>query len=99
MERLDGNAIAGMLSELFVPEMTVARCRCGVCGRIEPLGAGHVYAHPLAPGVVLRCCHCENALLVVVRGGGRWRIAAVGMTWVEVAEAAPAALARDGLTG
>ena len=86
MEGLDGNAIGGMLGELFVPEMTVARCRCAACGRVEPLGAGHVYAHPLAPGVVLRCVHCDNALLVVVRGGGRWRPTSAGMTWIEIRE-------------
>src|ERR687896_526248 len=40
MERLDGNAIAGMLSELFVPEMTAARCRCATCGRVERLVPG-----------------------------------------------------------
>jgi hypothetical protein len=86
MERLDGNAIAGMLSELFVPEMTTARCRCATCGRIEALGAEHAYAHALSPGVVLRCRHCDNALLVVVRAGGRWRIASAGVAWMEISE-------------
>jgi hypothetical protein len=86
MERVDGNAIAGMLSELFIPEMTEARCRCGTCGRIEPLGAEHVYAHPLSPGVVVRCRHCDNAMMVVVRGGGRWRLASAGVAWMEIRE-------------
>ena len=86
MERVDGNALAGMLGELFVSEMTTARCRCAACGRIEPLGAEHAYAHALAPGVVLRCRHCDNALVVVVRGGGRWRLASTGVTWIEVAD-------------
>jgi hypothetical protein len=84
MERVDGTALAGMLSEVFVHEMTAARCRCGGCGRIEPLGAEHAYAHPQSPGAVLRCKHCHNALLVIVHAGGRWRLAATGLAWVEV---------------
>lgn len=87
MERLDGNALAGLLSELFVPEMTEARCSCAACGRVEPLGAEHAYAHALSPGVVLRCRHCDNALLVIVRGGGRWRIASAGVRWIELRDA------------
>jgi hypothetical protein len=86
MERLDGNAIAGLLGELFVPEMTAARGRCASCGAVEPLGAEHVYAHPLAPGVVVRCAHCDNVLLVLVHRGGRRRLCAIGVTWIEIRE-------------
>ena len=84
MERVDGNALAGMLSELFVPEMTTVRCRCDACGRVEPLGAEHVYAHPQAPGAVLRCLHCDNAMLVIVQADGRWRLGSSGVTWIEI---------------
>ena len=84
MERVDGNALAGMLSELFVPEMTAARCRCDSCGRVEQLGAEHVYAHPQAPGAVLRCMHCDSAMLVIVQTDGTWRLGSAGVTWIEI---------------
>ena len=29
---LDGNAVAGLLQEIFVPEITSAQIECGACG-------------------------------------------------------------------
>ena len=62
---LDGNAIAGLLHEVFAKEMTNAVGTCDGCGASEPIGAVHVYR---GAGVVLRCPHC-NAVLgkIVVR--------------------------------
>lgn len=81
--RLDGNALAGALAELLVPELTAARGRCGGCGAIEALGADHVYAEADAPGAVLRCRHCESVLAVVVRRNGATRFAFGGLVWIE----------------
>ena len=63
--RVDGNAVAGTLGEIFVDDMTIARIACGGCGKIEPIGAEFAYIQ--APGVVLRCRHCEDVLLVLTR--------------------------------
>ena len=49
---LDGNAIAGLLQELFAVEITTAVGTCATCGASEPVGA--VHAHRGA-GIVLRC--------------------------------------------
>ena len=38
---VDGNALAGELSEVFAHEMTVAHIACGSCGAVEQLGADH----------------------------------------------------------
>ena len=57
--RVDGNAIAGILGEVFVQEMTAARIACGGCGKVEPVGAEHAYMQ--APGS-RRCCHCDSVL-------------------------------------
>jgi hypothetical protein len=38
--RVDGNAAAGILSELFVPDLTSARAKCGGCGMTRTIGAG-----------------------------------------------------------
>jgi hypothetical protein len=40
---LDGNAVAGLLQEVFAVEMTTALGACGTCGATEPVGAVHVY--------------------------------------------------------
>jgi hypothetical protein len=64
MERLDGNAAAGVLEEVFAREMTVAIETCAGCGTSEALGAVHVYLG--GPGMVLRCPHCTNILMCIV---------------------------------
>jgi hypothetical protein len=83
MARLDGNAIAGTLAEVFVHEMTSARMACDGCGQVEPLGAEHAYMR--APGIVLRCRHCEQVLLVVTRADGSLLLSFRGLRWLEVA--------------
>ncbi len=71
------------LSEVFVADMTAARTACGGCGRIEPFGAEHVYMH--APGVVVRCCHCEAVLFVLTEVEGKTRVGLGGARWLELA--------------
>ena len=80
--RVDGNALAGELSEVFSQDVTVARVACGGCGTVERLGADHAYIQ--APGMVLRCCHCNNVLLVMVRAGDRLRVSLAGSRWVDL---------------
>jgi hypothetical protein len=80
--RLDGNALAGVLREVFVHEMTSARVACGGCGKVEPLGAEYAYIQ--APGQVLRCCHCEDVLLVITQPGGRYLLGFEGVRWIEI---------------
>jgi Family of unknown function (DUF6510) len=63
--RLDGNAAAGILSELFVPDLTAARTTCAGCGATGPVGALLVYAHGM--GTVMRCPSCDGVVLCVTR--------------------------------
>ena len=67
--RLDGNAIGGLMLELFGVELTVATSVCGSCGATEQIARLHVYVD--APGVVVRCCHCESVMMRIVRAPGR----------------------------
>ena len=67
--KLDGNALGGLLGEIFVHEATVARSTCASCGAVREVGALAVYAH--APGAVVRCPGCEAVLMRVVRAEGR----------------------------
>ncbi|QTE30800.1 DUF6510 family protein [Pengzhenrongella sicca] len=64
--RLDGNALAGPLRELFAVDVTVAAGRCAHCGQIGPVAGLLVYAQ--APGLVARCPGCEEVVLRIVRG-------------------------------
>lgn len=83
--RLDGNALAGAFQDIFVQEVTVAHVRCGRCGKVEPVGAEHVYMN--APGAVVRCRHCENVLMVLVRSPAGLRLALQGCAWMDLQEA------------
>jgi hypothetical protein len=63
--RLDGNAAAGLLREVFAAEMTVASATCAGCGATNVLARAQLYAQ--APGSVLRCPSCTAVLMCIVR--------------------------------
>jgi Family of unknown function (DUF6510) len=88
--RLDGNAAAGLLQEIFVHELTDARGACAACGAVGEMGAQHLYMSPRSPGAVLRCRVCESVLMVVVHAGGRFRLGVQGLVWIEMQDAAVA---------
>jgi hypothetical protein len=85
--RLDGNAAAGMLREVFAYDLSAARGACASCGAIAQMGGQHLYRYPLSPGAVLRCQACENILMVFVNGGGRYRFGMQGLKWLEIRDA------------
>jgi hypothetical protein len=80
--RLDGNAIGGVLLELFGVEMTTATGVCGSCGAAEQLARASVYAD--APGLVVRCVHCAAVLLTIVRAADRIWLNASGLRAIEI---------------
>jgi hypothetical protein len=53
----DGNAIAGLLQEVFVAEVTAAGRVCQSCGQDNPIGAHRLYT---GAGLVLRCPGCGD---------------------------------------
>ena len=61
---LDGNAIAGLLVDVFGTEMTTATGTCGNCGTSAQLAEVAVYVR--APGTVARCRTCESIVMVLV---------------------------------
>ena len=79
---LDGNAVAGLLAELFAADVTTARGTCDSCGAVEPVGAVRVYK---AAGYVLRCPHCGAVLAKLVTDGSRTWIDFRGLRTVELA--------------
>jgi hypothetical protein len=62
---LDGNAVAGLLREVFACELTVAVITCGGCGAAGPVGAVRVFGG--AMGAIFRCATCETAVLRLAR--------------------------------
>ena len=68
MEPLDGNAIAGLMVEVFGTEMTTAAGTCEHCGATAPMGEFVVYLR--APGTVARCRTCGSVVMVVVQARG-----------------------------
>jgi hypothetical protein len=62
--RLDGNAVAGVLSELFAREATTVELVCASCGAGGAVGTVHVYG-ARGPGAVLRCPACSAVLMRV----------------------------------
>ena len=65
---LDGNAIGGMLIEVFGAEMTTAVGICGTCGTRGQVAEMAVYRSEL--GSVVRCRVCDNVLMVFVEVRG-----------------------------
>jgi len=79
--RLDGNAAAGLLREVFATEVTAATGTCDGCRAVEAVGAVHVYR---AAGTVLRCPHCDAILMKVVTDGARFWIDVRGLRTLEL---------------
>jgi Family of unknown function (DUF6510) len=78
---LDGNAVAGLLAEVFGTEMTTARGTCDGCGAVDQVGAVRVYK---AAGFVLRCPHCDAVLAKLVTDGSRAWIDLRGLRSLEL---------------
>ena len=76
--RLDGNAAAGMLAEVFNFEMTTAVAACGQCGNEGHIGAAMLHAHGM--GMVLRCSSCDHALMRLARIRGAYYLDLSGMS-------------------
>jgi uncharacterized protein DUF6510 len=74
---LDGNALAGLLQEVFATELTDAPHGCASCGAVRPIGAHRLYR---GAGLVLRCPDCSGIALVVATAPDRHLVHLAG-TW------------------
>jgi Family of unknown function (DUF6510) len=62
---VDGNAIGGLLNDVFGTEMTTALGICGNCSATSQVAEMPVYLHGL--GTVVRCRGCDSVLMVFVQ--------------------------------
>lgn len=81
--KLDGNAIGGLLAEIFNVEMTAAEGTCGGCGAVNAVARVDVYVN--APGTVMRCPACGGVLMRIVHGRGRYWLDLSGIKRLEFA--------------
>jgi Family of unknown function (DUF6510) len=81
--KLDGNAAAGTLEQMFAFEVTTAVSTCASCSAVGAVGSAMVYSQ--APGIVLRCPACGAVLLRVVNdGASRYWLEMTGVRSLEV---------------
>lgn len=78
---LDGNALAGALSQVFVGDATTARITCGGCGQVGMLARARLYR---GAADVLRCPECTAVLLTVVTAPGRVYLELTGIQCIEL---------------
>ena len=82
MDPVDGNAIAGMLVEIFGAEMTDSLGTCATCGTCGRLAELRVYMN--APGPVARCRFCDHVVMVLAQLGNTMRVDLRGLAALEI---------------
>ena len=83
MDPVDGNAIGGLLIDVFGAEMTTASSTCGTCGTTRPVAEQVVYRR--APGTIVRCRTCGGVLMVFVERRGVTGVDLSGLAQLEPA--------------
>jgi len=84
MDAVDGNAIGGLLIDVFGTEMTAANSICGTCGTSRPVGELVVYQR--APGTVVRCRTCGSVLMVFTKAHDVMCVDLAGMARLDHSE-------------
>ncbi len=82
--KLDGNATAGILQEIFPFDMTLAQATCTGCGATNAIGATTAYMHGM--GTVIRCPSCDTALIRVAQVKGRYLLDMRGVRILQMNE-------------
>ena len=79
---LDGNAVAGRLSQLFTFDVTLARITCGGCACKGPLAELRLYGSDGA--IVLRCRHCDSVNIRMLEKGSSVNLDLSGAALVSI---------------
>ena len=79
---LDGNVLAGPLSELYGVDRTGETGRCAECGWAGALAESRVY---VGAGMVSRCRNCGAVLLTGVERPGRAIVRMHALTGLDLA--------------
>jgi hypothetical protein len=82
--RLDGNAAAGLLEEIFTFDVTLAWVTCAGCGVEGPVAK--LAAYGMAMGAILRCPSCDTPVMRVSRLGAGYGLDLRGTTLMLVGQ-------------
>lgn len=82
MHHVDGNSLAGPLSELFRFDLTTTSGECRHCGDVTVLARAMVYPDP--SGYVVRCCACGDVLLTIVKTEKRTWLDLSGISGLQI---------------
>jgi hypothetical protein len=74
---VDGNALAGPLSDIFTVDMTTASGTCASCRDSSPLALAMVYPKPNT--FIVRCHVCDSILLTIIQSSRETRIDLAGL--------------------
>ncbi len=80
---VDGNALAGPLSELFEFDATLASARCASCDDVAVLAQAMVYEKPHS--FIVRCSACGEVLMIVLQRQDATELDLSGIAWLRVA--------------
>ncbi len=83
--RLDGNAAAGILGEVFSFDVTTAEYACEECGGTDWIGTAMVY-DVRGLGSIVRCPGCDNALIRLAHNRGRYLVDLKGVRYLATGE-------------
>jgi Family of unknown function (DUF6510) len=78
---VDGNALGGLLIDVFGADLTAASAVCGSCGTSAPVAVLTVYRR--APGTVVRCRSCDAVLMVFVTVNGALGVELAGLAGLD----------------
>jgi len=86
---VDGNALGGLLGEVFSADLTMATTTCAGCGGVAPFAGLHAYLD--APGAVGRCASCGAVQVRMVASEDR--------VWLDLTGVRALMIPRDAVTG
>jgi uncharacterized Zn finger protein len=78
---VDGNAIGGLMFEVFGQEMTDALGCCAACGAVNAMAALVVFRS--GPGDVVRCPTCGTVVIVITTSRNGPRVHVTALRWFE----------------
>ena len=78
---VDGNAMGGLLMDVFGREMTDMHGCCASCGTVHAVAEFMVYRS--GPGDVLRCPSCTSVVIVAASLPERPRVYLSSLRWLE----------------
>jgi hypothetical protein len=77
VDTLDGNAVAGVLFDLFGRDMTAEGYACTNCGQMGFVAQLVIYLG--GPGIVGRCRSCDTILLMLSERPGMYCVDSSGL--------------------